>query len=136
MIFSGNTEPTLKEVSDMLYWYSFTSRDALTNFEAENYHIAIKIGNTIRKACFREHRLHTKKKTLHKYYDSELFLAYARAIDEIRKSAPLFLTKANLQEFAQKTQASATFFKDLLDSHYHQQLIIREPLDPADATVF
>jgi len=129
MIFSGNLDPTLKEVTDMLYWYSFTSRDALTNFEAGKYHIAIKIGNTIRKACFKEHRLHTKKSTLVKYYDSELFLAYARAIDDIRKAAPIFLTKANLKSFAEKTLETATFFKDMIDSHYNDELIPAEPVD-------
>ena len=129
MIFSGNLDPTLKEVTDMLYWYSFTSRDALTHFEAGKYHIAIKIGNTIRKACFREHRLHTKKRTLVQYYDSELFLAYARAIDDIRKAAPIFLTKANLKEFAEKTLETATFFKEMLDSHYNQELVTTETFD-------
>lgn len=129
MIFSGNLEPTFKEVSDMLFWYAFTSRDALTSFEARKYHVSFKIGMTIRKSCFREHRLHKKRKTLLRYHDSELFLAYARAIDDIRKSAPIFLTTANLQEFAQKTFETATFFKEMLDNHYIQEQKSDEHLD-------
>ncbi|WP_312650806.1 hypothetical protein [Proteiniclasticum sp.] len=118
MIFSGDLDPTLKEVTDMLYWYSFTSRDALSNFEAGKHCVAVKIGHTVRKACLREYRLHTRKRTRLKYYDSELFLAYARAIEDIRKAAPIFLTKRNINIFAEKTLETSVFFMNMLDTHF------------------
>lgn len=122
MIFSTPVAPTLEEVQEMLYWYGFTSKDVLTHYHIGEYQLAKKIATDMRSQCRREHRLHGQKDTLLLYRESEIFLAYARAIDEIRKAVPLILTLSNLETFARKTQEISDLFLELIRSHSPEDL--------------
>lgn len=102
MIYSDKNPPTLDEVEDMLYWYQFTIEDIKKYCEAGNIKIAHLIARTVARHIRQEYKMHNRKDVFLSHHEDTLFLAYARAISELKRSLPLLPNKNNIVVFCDR----------------------------------